>query len=119
LPLISVLDGPDLGSDVVFLVAPVLVAALAVWARDLSATARWGIAGGIAATLSLAWLVVAHPDQTVSAPAFLIIVPVGATFWVVSLVRRAAAAWAIGTLTCLGVSALGLIVGVNVGLLRP
>jgi len=116
-------DGrPDLGSDVVFLGFPLVVAAVAVWSRRWSAQAHWIVGCVLALIFSLGWFGFAKPGQPVSAPALVIVLPIAATFFVVSrraLARRSWTAWIMGVATCLGVAVVGLIVSVNAGLLRP
>jgi hypothetical protein len=110
-----------LRSEAVFFV-PLLVAAVAVSVRLWSRWAYWGSGVGLAVALSGVWFGVANAGQALAAPLFVVVVPVAATFWVVSwerFARKPGWAFIAGLVVAVGAAFVGLVVGVNLDVIRP
>jgi len=111
-----------LGSETLFLVLPLVVAAVAVSGRRWSRWAYWGSGAVLAAALCTLWFSVASVGQAFAAPAFVVAFPVAATYWVVSWEHFARKpGWAViaGLVAGVGATFIGLVLGVNLGALRP
>jgi len=99
-----------------------LVSAVAVSGRLWSRRAYWGSGVGLAGALSGVWFGVANAGQAVVAPLHVVVLPVAATFWVVSwerFARKPGWAFLAGFVVVVGASFVGLVVGVNLGVVRP
>jgi len=109
-------------SELLFLGPPLAMTTLAVCGRRWGRWAYWGSACALAIGLSALWYRIANVGQPRAAPAFVVLLPVAATFWVVSvkaLVRRPAWATIAGLAAGIGATLIGVILGVNLGMLRP
>jgi hypothetical protein len=101
---------------------PLLVATVAVSGRLWSRWVYWGSGVVLAVGVSVVWFGVANPGQALTAPAFVVVLPVAATFWVVSWKRFACKpGWAFiaALVVVVGAAFVGLVVGVNLGVVRP
>lgn len=111
-----------MGSEILWLGPPVAVATLAVCGRRWSPRAYWGSAGALAVALSALWVLIANVGQPTAAPLFVVFIPVAATFWVASrkgLAQKPALASLAALATALAATFTGIILGVNLGVLRP
>ena len=104
------------------LVLPLAVAGIAVLTRGGRQTTQWIAGFGIIGLLTLLAFGSAseQPLQALRSSLFVVIVPVGATFWVASRRRfTPLVAFGMASAAYLAGLALGIILGVNIGILRP
>jgi hypothetical protein len=105
----------------IYLLLPASVAGIAVLTRSARRTIQWILGCFVAGVLTVLWFRIAiHPIQPVTSFLFVVVIPVGATFWVGSL-RRFTPLTAFGpaTVTCLATAVFAVFLGVNMGMVRP